>query len=75
MDWLSQEVCGTDLMAFGETFVPGYPSWADYAHASYFDHADQKAPGRSISIRESTSSVATSTASLEPQPTTASLSG
>ncbi len=33
---------GGQLMAFPETFVPGYPSWADYTHASYFDHPDQK---------------------------------
>lgn len=31
-----------ELLAFPETFVPGYPSWADYTHASYFDHPDQK---------------------------------
>ena len=30
------------VLAFPETFVPGYPSWADYTHASYFDHPDQK---------------------------------
>ncbi|MGD2060492.1 MAG: carbon-nitrogen hydrolase family protein [Acidimicrobiia bacterium] len=30
------------LLAFPETFVPGYPSWADYTHASYFDHPEQK---------------------------------
>lgn len=30
------------LLAFPETFVPGYPSWADYTHASYFNHPDQK---------------------------------
>ena len=33
---------GATLLAFPETFVPGYPSWADYTHASYFDHPDQK---------------------------------
>lgn len=33
---------GVSLLAFPETFVPGYPSWADYTHASYFDHPDQK---------------------------------
>lgn len=32
-----------DLLAFPETFVPGYPSWTDFTHASYFDHPDQKA--------------------------------
>lgn len=31
------------LLAFPETFVPGYPAWADYTHASFFDHPDQKA--------------------------------
>ncbi len=34
---------GAQLIAFPETFVPGYPSWADFTHASYFDHPDQKA--------------------------------
>lgn len=34
---------GAELIAFPETFVPGYPSWADFTHASYFDHPDQKA--------------------------------
>ena len=34
---------GIDLLAFPETFVPGYPSWTDFTHASYFDHPDQKA--------------------------------
>lgn len=34
---------GADLVAFPETFVPGYPAWADFTHASYFDHPDQKA--------------------------------
>ena len=33
---------GARLIAFPETFVPGYPSWADYTHASFFDHPDQK---------------------------------
>jgi nitrilase len=31
------------LLAFPETFVPGYPAWADHTHASFFDHPDQKA--------------------------------
>jgi len=34
---------GARLVAFPETFVPGYPSWADFTHASHFDHHDQKA--------------------------------
>lgn len=34
---------GANLIAFPETFVPGYPAWADYTHASYFNHPDQKA--------------------------------
>ena len=34
---------GARLVAFPETFVPGYPAWADFTHASYFDHPDQKA--------------------------------
>ncbi len=33
---------GASLIAFPETFVPGYPSWADYSNASAFDDADQK---------------------------------
>ena len=33
---------GAALLAFPETFVPGYPAWADYTNASYFDHPDQK---------------------------------
>jgi nitrilase len=33
---------GVELIVFPETFVPGYPSWADFTHASYFDHPDQK---------------------------------
>ena len=31
-----------ELVVFPETFMPGYPSWADFTHASYFDHPDQK---------------------------------
>jgi nitrilase len=34
---------GAQLIAFPETFVPGYPSWADFTHASAFDDATQKA--------------------------------
>lgn len=34
---------GAQLVAFPETFVPGYPAWADFTHASWFDHPDQKA--------------------------------
>ena len=34
---------GAKLVAFPETFVPGYPSWADFTNASTFDDADQKA--------------------------------
>jgi len=34
---------GAELVAFPETFVPGYPAWADVTHASAFDHPDQKA--------------------------------
>ncbi len=34
---------GAQLVAFPETFVPGYPSWADFTDASTFDDADQKA--------------------------------
>lgn len=34
---------GVSLIAFPETFVPGYPSWADFTDASTFDDQDQKA--------------------------------
>lgn len=34
---------GAELIAFPETYVPGYPAWADFTHASFFDHPDQKA--------------------------------
>lgn len=34
---------GTELLAFPETFVPGYPSWTDFTNAAYFNHPDQKA--------------------------------
>jgi nitrilase len=34
---------GATLMAFPETFVPGYPSWADFSDASTFDDPAQKA--------------------------------
>lgn len=34
---------GADLVAFPETFVPGYPSWTDFSDASTFDDAEQKA--------------------------------
>lgn len=34
---------GVTLIAFPETFVPGYPSWADHTDASSFDDPDQKA--------------------------------
>ena len=34
---------GADLIAFPETFVPGYPVWTDFTHASHFDHPRQKA--------------------------------
>ncbi len=33
---------GAELIAFPETFVPGYPSWADFTWASAFDDPDQK---------------------------------
>lgn len=33
---------GAHLIAFPETFVPGYPSWADHSAASTFDDPDQK---------------------------------
>lgn len=34
---------GAELVAFPETYVPGYPAWADFTSASFFDHPDQKA--------------------------------
>ena len=34
---------GARLVAFPETFVPGYPSWADFTDASTFDDPTQKA--------------------------------
>ncbi len=34
---------GAQLVAFPETFVPGYPAWADFTNASTFDDSDQKA--------------------------------
>ena len=34
---------GASLIAFPETFVPGYPSWTDYSNASAFDDPSQKA--------------------------------
>lgn len=33
---------GAELIAFPETFVAGYPSWADFSDASTFDDPDQK---------------------------------
>ncbi|MEM8903853.1 MAG: carbon-nitrogen hydrolase family protein [Actinomycetota bacterium] len=33
---------GAELVVFPETFVPGYPSWVDFTHASHFDHPDQR---------------------------------
>ena len=34
---------GAQLVAFPETFVPGYPAWADFTDASTFDDTEQKA--------------------------------
>jgi nitrilase len=34
---------GSELVAFPETFVPGYPVWTDFTHASHFDHPLQRA--------------------------------
>lgn len=34
---------GAELIAFPETFVPGYPAWADFTDASTFDDPAQKA--------------------------------
>ncbi len=34
---------GAELIAFPETFVAGYPSWADVTNASAFDNPQQKA--------------------------------
>lgn len=33
---------GAQLVAFPETFVAGYPAWADFTNAAAFDHPDQK---------------------------------
>lgn len=33
---------GAQLVAFPETFVAGYPAWADFTHASAFDDPKQK---------------------------------
>lgn len=33
---------GVELVVFPESFVPGYPSWTDFTHASWFDHPTQK---------------------------------
>ena len=33
---------GADLIAFPETFVAGYPSWADFTNASAFNNREQK---------------------------------
>ncbi len=33
---------GAQLVAFPETFVAGYPAWADVTNAAAFDHPDQK---------------------------------
>lgn len=44
IDALSEAAAnGAQLMAFPETFVPGYPSWADFTDASTFDDEKQKA--------------------------------
>ena len=43
LDALAQcAASGVELAVFPETFVPGYPSWTDFTHASYFDQPDQK---------------------------------
>ena len=34
---------GAQLIAFPETFAPGYPAWADFTNASSFDQPVQKA--------------------------------
>ncbi len=34
---------GAELVAFPETFVAGYPAWADFTNASSFDNPKQKA--------------------------------
>lgn len=33
---------GAEVIAFPETFVAGYPAWADFTNAAAFDHPDQK---------------------------------
>lgn len=34
---------GADLVAFPETFIPGYPAWVDITDAAAWDSAEQKA--------------------------------
>ena len=34
---------GAQLVAFAETFVPGYPAWVDITDGSAWEHPDQKA--------------------------------
>jgi nitrilase len=34
---------GAELIAFPETFVPGYPAWCDYSDAAFFNEPTQKA--------------------------------
>ena len=33
---------GVEVVVFPESFVPGYPSWTDFTHASWLDHPTQK---------------------------------
>ena len=43
IDWIGRAAAdGVDLLAFGETFVPGYPVWADITDAASFNVPHQK---------------------------------
>ena len=54
---------GAELIAFPETFVPGYPAWTDYTHASISTIRHRRPPLRNTSMLPSTSNVAISTPS------------
>ena len=43
IDWIGRAAADrVDLLAFGETFVPGYPVWADITDGSIFEAPHQK---------------------------------